>query len=176
MTYYTRLPSPIGPLLLTSDGASLTGIFMGEHRHGPVVGPEWAEREDAAPFAEARRQLNAYFEGSLREFGLPLAARGTEFQQRVWKALCEVPYGETLSYGELAARLGQPGAARAVGLANGRNPLSIIVPCHRIVGAGGALTGYGGGLDRKQALLAFERSVLAGCPDASCWVRTGPRE
>ena len=109
-----------------------------------------------APFPEARAQLEDYFAGRRRTFDLPLAPVGTPFQRRVWEALREIPYGETVSYGVLAARLGQPGAGRAVGLANGQNPISIVIPCHRVIGAGGALTGYGGGLERKRWLLALE--------------------
>jgi methylated-DNA-[protein]-cysteine S-methyltransferase len=113
------------------------------------------KRDDAA-LSEARAQLQAYFAGELRGFELPLAAEGTPFQQRVWRALCDIPYGETISYGELARRIGQPAAARAVGLANGQNPIAIVVPCHRVIGANGSLTGYGGGLERKRWLLAHE--------------------
>jgi methylated-DNA-[protein]-cysteine S-methyltransferase len=155
-TYFTYYDSPIDPLLLVSDGTALTGLFMVEHRHGPEVRAGWVERDDAAPFAEVKRQLAAYFEGTLTEFDVPLAARGTAFQSTVWNALREIPYGVTISYGELARRVGNPNASRAVGLANGKNPISIIVPCHRVIGANGTLTGYGGGLPRKAALLRME--------------------
>ena len=145
---YTQISSPIGPLLLTGDGEALTGLYMGRAPEG---------RRDDAAFAQAREQLDAYFAGELVRFSLPLATRGTEFQRRVWQALCEIPYGETTSYGALAARIGRPGACRAVGLANGRNPISIVIPCHRVIGSSGGLTGYGGGIERKRWLLAHER-------------------
>ena len=143
-----QMLSPIGPLLLTGDGRALTGLYMGRAPSGT--------RDDTA-FTHAREQLDAYFAGELERFDIPLSPRGTEFQRRVWDALREIPYGETTSYGALAAQIGRPGAARAVGLANGRNPISIVVPCHRVIGAAGALTGYGGGLERKRWLLAHER-------------------
>jgi len=151
---YSTVTSPIGELLLASDGASLTGVYMQGQRHGAGRTKDW-KRDDAA-LEQARAQLRAYFAGELRDFELPLAAEGTPFQQRVWRALCDIPYGETISYGELARRIGQPAASRAVGLANGRNPISIVVPCHRVIGANGSLTGYGGGLERKRWLLAHE--------------------
>ena len=152
---YSTLSSPIGELLLTSNGRSVTGVYLRNQKHGARRTGDW-KRDDAA-LKRLRAQLQAYFAGALREFELPLAAAGTPFQQRVWRALCEIPYGETISYGELARRIGQPKAARAVGLANGRNPISIVVPCHRVIGANGSLTGYGGGLERKRWLLAHER-------------------
>src|SRR5207253_1700497 len=136
--------SPVGPLTLVGDGASLTGLFMAAHRRMPPL-PPGAVRDDAA-FPEARRQLAEYFAGDRRAFSLEVRASGTAFQRAVWARLAELPFGETAGYGELAAALGRPGAARAVGMANARNPVSIVVPCHRVVGASGALTGYGGGL------------------------------
>jgi methylated-DNA-[protein]-cysteine S-methyltransferase len=163
-TYYTYFESRIDPILLTSDGTALTGLFMVEHKHGPEVAPDWVRSDDVAPFAQARCQLADYFAGTLTHFDLPLAPQGTEFQQRVWAELTRIPYGETISYGELAQRIGQPGSARAVGLANGRNPISIIVPCHRVIGANGKLVGYGGGLPRKQALLIHETKVNSRGP------------
>ena len=159
MTVYTALESPLGPLLLTGDGAALTGLYMADHRHGPAIAVSWRLDDDATPFGAARSQLAAYFAGERRVFDLPLRPSGTPFQQAVWHALGQIAFGETVSYGELARRLGKPDAARAVGLANGRNPLSIVVPCHRVVGASGALTGYGGGMDRKAWLLAHERGI-----------------
>jgi methylated-DNA-[protein]-cysteine S-methyltransferase len=154
---HDEVASPVGALLLVGDAESLTGLYMQE---GPGrVEPPGSREPEAAPFAAAREQLAEYFDGRRRRFELPLAPAGTGFQRRVWSALESIPYGETSGYGELAARLGRPDAARAVGAANGRNPLSIIVPCHRLVGAGGALTGYGGGLDRKRFLLALEAGV-----------------
>ena len=156
-TYYTFFDSPIQPLLLTSNGTALTGIFMVAHKHGPEIGQGWIQDDAAAPFPEAKRQLEAYFAGQLTEFDLPLAPVGTDFQRRVWDELRRIPYGQTISYGELARRIGNPNASRAVGLANGRNPFSIIVPCHRVVGSGGKLVGYAGGMTRKETLLALER-------------------
>ena len=153
-TCFTYLPSPLGRLLLTSDGAALTGIYFDGHKGLPAPGADW--RQDEAPFAEARAQLGAYFAGRLTAFDLPVRATGTPFQERVWRALQEIPYGTTISYGALAERLGDVKAVRAVGVANGRNPVSIVVPCHRVIGADGALTGYGGGIERKQALLRLE--------------------
>ena len=164
MICYTYFESPIGRILLTSDGASLTGLYMARHEHGMEPGDGWAHSDDAAPLAETRRQLAAYFDGRLTKFDLPLAMHGTEFQKRVWAELTKIPYGITMSYGELARRMDSPNGSRAVGLANGRNPISIIVPCHRVIGASGKLTGYGGGLPRKAALLTFESSVLANGP------------
>jgi methylated-DNA-[protein]-cysteine S-methyltransferase len=155
--------SPLGPLTLRARDGVLDGLYMVEHRHGPSAAGLGERVADAAP--AAREQLAAYFAGELREFDLEVALRGTEFQARVWAALREIPYGETCSYGELAAAIGAPTAVRAVGLANGKNPVSIVVPCHRVVGANGSLTGYGGGTDRKRALLALEgAAVVRGEP------------
>jgi methylated-DNA-[protein]-cysteine S-methyltransferase len=155
MNWYQIVESPIGPLLLLADDTALTGIEFAPHHHHPAGRAGW---KDGGPIlAEAARQLEAYFSGERLEFDLPLDAAGTPFQQRVWKALREVPYGQTRSYGEVAERLGVPGASRAVGLANARNPWPVVVPCHRVIGAGGGLTGYGGGLDRKRWLLAHEQ-------------------
>ena len=157
--YYTEFSSPIGVLGLRGTADGLTGVFMEAHRHGPAAEERAAWTRHDAPLAEARAQLEEYFAGTRTTFDVKLdlaGTGGTAFQRRVWAALCEVPYGATISYAELARRIGQPAAVRAVGLANGRNPLSIIVPCHRIVGANGALTGYGGGETRKRALLDLE--------------------
>lgn len=153
-TYYTLLPSPVGELLLTGNGTHLTGLYMPPHKWAPTRADDWVR--DDARFAPATAQLAAYFGGDLTDFNVPLDPSGTPFQMRVWEALRAIPYGQTVSYGQVAARIGQPTASRAVGLANGRNPISIIVPCHRVIGASGSLTGYGGGLDRKQLLLALE--------------------
>lgn len=155
MNVFTQCPSPIGRLLLTSDGAALTGLYMETSRKAQPTG-DWVEDAAAAPLTAALRQLDEYFAGTRRAFDLPLRLEGTEFQQRVWRELTVIPYGETWSYGQLAQRIGKPSASRAVGLANGRNPISILVPCHRVIGADGSLTGYGGGLERKQWLLAHE--------------------
>ena len=170
-TYYTVVPSPIGPLLLTSDGQALTGLHLsapGSEGDAPdalsasgVTGDArtWRRAEAAAPFPAARAQLAAYFAGRLTAFDLPLAPPGTEFQRRVWAALAAIPYGTTTTYGDLARQLGSPNGSRAVGLANGRNPIAIIIPCHRVIGADGSLTGYGGGLPRKAVLLDLEFGV-----------------
>jgi methylated-DNA-[protein]-cysteine S-methyltransferase len=157
---YTTVDSPIGELTLVGDEHGLAGLYMEVQRHGPKRDPAW--RRDPAPLADAAEQLEQYFAGERTEFELELAPRGTEFQQRVWRLLLEIPFGETTTYGALAQRLGDPRTVRAVGLANGRNPISIVVPCHRVIGANGKLVGYGGGLDRKRALLAHEAEVKAG--------------
>jgi len=149
--------SPLGPLTLVADDGVLSGLYMTEQRHRPAEA-SFGERDPAA-FGSVNEQLKAYFEGKLTRFDVPLALAGTPFQQRVWAALQEIPYGSVAAYGQLADRLGQPGASRAVGLANGRNPVGIIVPCHRVVGSDGNLTGYGGGLGRKRFLLDFERGL-----------------
>jgi methylated-DNA-[protein]-cysteine S-methyltransferase len=155
--HITTVESPIGELTLASDGEALTGLYMTDQRHRPEL--PHAEGDDDAVLAAAREQLAEYFAGERREFDLPLKPAGTPFQRAVWEALREIPYGETAGYGELANRLGRPGAARAVGLANGRNPIAIVVPCHRVIGAAGALTGYGGGLERKRYLLELESAA-----------------
>ena len=151
----TTVPSPIGPLTLTAVDGVLTGLHMHEQRHAPAASSGWV-RDDAA-FKDVVEQLDAYFAGELRRFEVATALRGTDFQRRVWAALVEIPYGETISYGELASRVGRPRAFRAVGLANGRNPVAVIVPCHRVIAGDGTLGGYGGGLERKTMLLDFER-------------------
>lgn len=158
-TYYTTMDSPLGPLLLTSNGMALTGLFMNVQKYGPAVESDWVESDTAVPLGETRRQLTEYFAGERTDFDLPLAPEGTEFQRRVWNELTRIGFGETLSYGELATRIGNPNASRAVGLANGKNPISIIVPCHRVIGADGKLTGYGGGLPNKEILLNHEAMV-----------------
>jgi methylated-DNA-[protein]-cysteine S-methyltransferase len=154
---YTTLDSPLGELTLTASAGAIDGLFMDGQRHRPAGVERWMR--DDPPFAPAAAQLARYFAGERVDFDLPLRPRGTPFQQRVWAALREIPYGETVSYGELARRLGTPGASRAVGLANGRNPISIVIPCHRVIGADGSLTGYGGGLARKSWLLEHEGAV-----------------
>ena len=159
---HTVTGSPVGPLTLVATGGILTGLYMQTQRHMPPPEIFGDGVEDADELlAEPARQLRDYFAGRRTEFDLPLALAGTPFQRRVWAQLREIPYGETISYGELAQRIGRPTAARAVGLANGRNPISIIVPCHRVIGSDGSLTGYGGGVERKEYLLAFERDVKA---------------
>jgi methylated-DNA-[protein]-cysteine S-methyltransferase len=157
MNSFGYLESPIGRLMLTSNGGALTGLFMEPSRKKvPQPAEGWVEDLSVAPLAATVVQLNEYFNGGRREFDLPLYFEGTTFQRRVWQELTEIPYGETWSYGQLARRIGKPSASRAVGLANGRNPISILVPCHRVIGADGSLTGYGGGLERKRWLLAHE--------------------
>lgn len=154
---HTVVDSPIGPLTLVAVDGVLVRLLMDVPGHEP--GPEVLGEPDPAPFAEVRGQLGEYFAGRRTGFDLPLRLEGTEFQRAVWAALREIPYGETISYGEQAARIGRPGASRAVGLANGRNPIAIIVPCHRVVGSSGTLTGFGGGLERKRLLLDLERQA-----------------
>ena len=159
---FTSIDSPLGPLTLTATGGLIDGLFMDAQRHAPGI--DRGRARDEAPFVELVAQLQAYFAGSPVEFDVPLSLLGTDFQQRVWNELREIPLGETISYGELARRLGAPGASRAVGLANGRNPVSIVVPCHRVIGANGRLTGYGGGLQRKAWLLRHEAEMCGGSP------------
>lgn len=155
--FYCTIESPIGPLTLTSDGNSLTGLFMENHKGFSLHGSQWKFDDSVQPFPQVKRELAAYFAGKLKEFTVPLKASGTEFQQKVWRELQNIPFGEVISYAELARRIDNPKACRAVGLANGQNPISIIVPCHRVIGANGKLTGYGGGLPRKEILLNLEQ-------------------
>ena len=156
----TTVDSPIGELTLIGDEHGLAGLYMQRQLHGPERDPAW--RHDRAPFADAAAQLEEYFAGERTAFELRLTPRGTPFQQRVWDLLRAIPFGETTTYGALATALGNPRTVRAVGLANGRNPISIVVPCHRVIGADGSLVGFGGGLERKRALLAHEAEVRAG--------------
>ena len=151
----TTMTSPVGELVLAGDETALRGLYFPNH---PL--PEGL-REARAPFAGAIEQLEQYFAGERREFDLQLELAGPAFHKRVWEALTTIPYGETRSYGQIAAQVGDPGAARAVGFANGRNPIAIVVPCHRVIGADGSLTGYGGGLPRKRHLLDLEAGRLA---------------
>jgi len=160
---YTWMGSPVGRLLLVADEDGLLEISFAEGRTAPVVHPSWIELPETrgrALLREPVRQLDAFFAGKLRDFDLPLKPRGTAFQQRVWRLLREIPFGETISYGELARRTGNPAASRAVGLANGSNPIAIVIPCHRVIGSNGKLTGYGGGLENKRWLIDFERGQL----------------
>lgn len=156
---YTTVDSPIGTLLLTGDGRALCGLHMQGGRTAIKVRPEWKRADE--PFARVEAQLAEYFEGRRTAFDVPLELAGSPFQRRVWAALQEIPYGETVSYGELARRVGAPSAARAVGVANRENPVAVIVPCHRVIGADGSLTGFGGGLERKRVLLELESGVLS---------------
>jgi methylated-DNA-[protein]-cysteine S-methyltransferase len=152
---YRFLDSPIGRLLVAADQVGVRFLLFSTGRRPVAAAPEW--EPDSGLLAEPVRQLTAYFRGALRQFDVPVAPEGTPFQRRVWDALQQIPYGETTSYGALARQIGNPNAVRAVGLANGSNPISIIIPCHRVIGSSGSLVGYGGGLPTKQALLALER-------------------
>lgn len=154
MRYWHEIDSPVGRLLLVGTGQALVRVHFQAGPHALRPGEDW--RPAAAPFAQARTQLEEYFNGTRRSFELSLAPAGTPFQLAVWRALSAIPYGETVSYGEIARRLGLEAGARAVGLANGANPLPILVPCHRVIGADGTLTGFGGGLQIKRSLLALE--------------------
>jgi methylated-DNA-[protein]-cysteine S-methyltransferase len=166
---FLTLPSPIGPLTIAATDRGLAALYMASEKHGQSASERstWV-RDDTAPgpaspiLARCRDQLTAYFQGQLRTFDLPLDPTGTDFQQRVWRELRRIPFGATSTYGALARQLGNPGASRAVGSANGHNPISIVVPCHRVVGSDGSLTGYGGGLERKKWLLAHEARVAGG--------------
>ncbi|HXA33648.1 MAG TPA: methylated-DNA--[protein]-cysteine S-methyltransferase [Acidimicrobiales bacterium] len=150
------IDSPVGPLTLVASDGALRGLYMADQRHRPEA--ETFGPSDHTVFTAVIDQLHAYFDGRRSRFELPMTLAGTAFQRSVWDALGDIPYGHTVSYGQLAGRIGNPAASRAVGLANGRNPIGIIVPCHRVVGSTGHLTGYGGGVERKQFLLDFERS------------------
>jgi methylated-DNA-[protein]-cysteine S-methyltransferase len=162
LKYYTTFECSLKPLLLVSDGQALTGLYFNTHRHGEEIQSDWKMLDTAMPFPQVKQQLTAYFAGKLRNFDLPLSPTGTLFQRLVWSKLQQIPYGKTISYGELARQVDRPSSVRAVGGANARNPISIIVPCHRVIGANGSLTGYGGGLEVKAALLSFEARMLAG--------------
>lgn len=154
---WTKMPSPIGDLLLVGRRDALVGLYVADHERCPTV-PTTCVRDDEA-FEEVRRQVEEYFAGTRRTFDVPLDLLGSPFQRRVWEALLEVPYGATASYGDIARSIGHPTGARAVGAANGRNPVSIIVPCHRVIGSDGRLTGYGWGTTRKAWLLDHERAA-----------------
>ncbi len=159
-TYFDVVPSPIGDLYLTARDGAITGLHMGEPRGGEETTSKWTR--DPRMLASARAQLEAYLAGELTEFNLALSSGGTPFQQKVWNELRRIPYGQTISYAELAERVGNPKAMRAVGAANGRNPIAIIVPCHRVIGANGSMTGFGGGIERKVWLLTHEKSRAGG--------------
>ena len=159
MVFYTTIESPVGALLLAGESNALRRVSFENGKRTTPAQPDW--KLDKEPFSEVIRQLQAYFRGELKEFDLPLAMEGTEFQLRVWNALRAIPYGETISYARLAERIGNPKAVRAVGLANGSNPIPIIVPCHRVIGSDGSLTGFGGGLSTKKMLLELENKQLS---------------
>lgn len=154
MTRYTTIDSPVGPLLLARDESGLCALQFARGRRPAEPDPSWTRAD--ADFNDIAGELTEYFEGKRREFSVPLSPRGTAFQRQVWAELCRIPYGQTISYLALAKRIGNPRAVRAVGLANGANPLAIVVPCHRVIGANGTLTGYGGGLPTKRFLLDLE--------------------
>jgi methylated-DNA-[protein]-cysteine S-methyltransferase len=164
-SYYSFFDSPLGPLYLRSDGHFLTALYMQNHKHW--AGPDTQSQQSAAPFADVCLQLTEYFAGQRREFDLPLKLAGTPFQQRVWQELACIPYGVTITYAQLAQRVGQATASRAVGAANGRNPISILVPCHRVIGSNGQLTGYGGGMENKRWLLDWEQSQMGSVNEPS---------
>jgi len=158
MIFYDWLESPLGRLLLVADGEALTAVYLNTELLGPA--PLWQRAEALPPLASAREQLAEYFRGIRKGFDLPLRLSGTPFQRRVWEELAGIPYGAVISYGELARRVGNPKAARAAGAATGANPIPIVIPCHRVIGADGGLTGFGGGLERKRSLLELEAAVL----------------
>jgi methylated-DNA-[protein]-cysteine S-methyltransferase len=161
MRYYDICTSPYGEMLLVAEGEALSGVYFDGQKYFPEIDAAWRRDAHHAPLRQAKRELAEYFGGERKRFEIALAPEGTPFQRSVWQAIATVGFGETITYGELARRAGCTGSARAAGAATGRNPITIIVPCHRIVGSSGSLTGYAGGLDRKRALLALE----AGMPE-----------
>ena len=158
-TYYQLHDSPTGELLLLSNGVALTALHMTAGKYVPATSSDWVRDERLPVLTQTKRELDAYFLGKLRTFTMPLAPQGTDFQKRAWIALTKIPYGETRSYGQQAHSIGSPAAVRAIGVANGKNPIGIIVPCHRVIGANGSLTGYAGGLHNKEFLLKLEGIV-----------------
>jgi methylated-DNA-[protein]-cysteine S-methyltransferase len=156
MQYYDFFDSPHGQMLLVANDEGLAGVYFDGQKYYPEIAPAWKREPDRAPLRDAKRELAEYFAGKRERFETPLAPHGTPFQRAVWNAISSVAFGETITYGELARRAGYPGSVRAAGAATGRNPLTILVPCHRIVGSTGSLTGYAGGLERKRALLLLE--------------------
>lgn len=161
MRYYDLLESPYGRMLVVATGMRLCGVYFEGQKYHPGVGAQWRHDPRHAPLQQARRELAEYFGGERTRFEVALAPEGTPFQLGVWRAIATVAFGETITYNELARRAGAPGSARAAGAATGRNPLTIVIPCHRIVGSDGSLTGYAGGLERKRALLAAEARIPA---------------
>ena len=161
MIRYAKFDSPLGTLIAVAANGALTGLYFDDQRYLPTLPAEAREDSGAAPIAQCRRELREYFRGERRFFDMPLAPEGTDFQRRVWDAIARIPYGETITYAELAKRAGSPGSARAAGSATGHNPLGIIVPCHRVVGSDGSLTGYAGGIERKTRLLELEGALSA---------------
>jgi methylated-DNA-[protein]-cysteine S-methyltransferase len=167
MTSYSFHETSIGELLLAGREGKLTGLYFADQAHAPQPGRDWLRQDDAAIFTQTRRQLDEYIAGDRKNFELPIGLRGTPFQLQVWQEIARIPFGQTISYGELAARIGAPHAVRAVGTAAGRNPLCWIVPCHRVVGKDGRLTGYAGGISRKRLLLDFEAGRISRLRDVS---------
>lgn len=161
MNIYTDVDTPLGPILLVSDGAALTGFYFIGQKYAPETTALWRRDPGLALFRDVEAQIAAYTSGRLQTFDVPIRFEGTPFQLRVWQAIAAIPFGTTLSYSALAERIGAPSSMRAVGAATGRNPISLIVPCHRVVGRDGALTGYAGGLDRKRVLLNFESVLIS---------------
>lgn len=157
--HYALHDSPLGELMLVCDGNAITDLHITAGKYVPAVRADWLRDERHAVLQQARRELDAYFAGKLRSFAVALAPRGTDFQRRAWAALATIPFGETRTYGQQARAMGRPTAVRAVGAANGRNPIGIIVPCHRVIGADGSLTGYAGGMGNKEFLLKLEGSA-----------------
>ena len=162
MNYICTIPSPIGLLTLSSDGESITGLWIEGQKYFAATLEEHVKEQGLPVFKDARQWLDGYFSGAQPEFILPLAPKGSAFRQQVWQALCAIPYGKVSSYGEIAAKLGRPAASQAVGGAVAHNPISIFIPCHRVVGANGSLTGYAGGIDKKIWLLKLEKVALQG--------------
>jgi len=156
MTRYARFETPLGTMIAVADGGKLTGLDFTDAKYAPAIGADWIEDCADRLLRDCAAQVAEFFAGERGRFDLPLAPRGTPFQQRVWREIATVPFGETITYAELAARAGSPGSARAAGAATGRNPIALVVPCHRVVGTDGALTGYAGGLRRKEKLLVLE--------------------
>lgn len=159
MIYYRWISSPVGELLLTAHHQALTGLYLQGQKYFPEQTSDWQAAPDSAPLNLAQQELSEYFAHQRQQFTVPLDPAGTAFQKQVWQLLRQIPFGQTISYGTLAHNLGQPHASRAVGAANGRNPISIIVPCHRVIATNGKLTGYAGGIDRKQWLLQHEQGT-----------------
>jgi methylated-DNA-[protein]-cysteine S-methyltransferase len=154
--FYDLYDSPTGELMMMSDGQRLTDLHMSAGKYVPAIDERWVRDGQQSVFTQTKRELDAYFLGTLRAFTVPLAPRGTDFQRSAWHALTQISFGTTCTYGQQAARMGNPKAVRAVGAANGKNPIGIIIPCHRVIGANGALTGYAGGLHNKEFLLKLE--------------------
>ena len=159
MIRYATFSTQLGTVYATLEGESLTGIYFEGGRHAPAIASDWREDATAAPFRSLAAQLLEYVEGERKAFDLPLAPKGTPFQMRVWSEIARIPFGRTITYAELASRSGAPDAVRAAGAATGRNPLSIVVPCHRVLGSDGSLTGYAGGMERKRRLLELEGAL-----------------